>query len=115
MSRTTGLLVAKPHGEDIEEWSVIKPDPSEPDWPWFVATCHGSPDEGSAQGNAEFIAEAFNVADETGLTPRQLAEQRVELLVALQWMLRYPSGPERHQVETHARAVFEKCKARGQS
>lgn len=29
--------------------------------------------------NAALIAEAFNVAHETGLTPRQLVEQRVEL------------------------------------
>lgn len=29
------------------------------------------------------IAEAFNVHTETGLTPRQLAEQRAELLAAL--------------------------------
>lgn len=37
--------------------------------------------EGNA--NAELIAEAFNVATETGLTPRQLAEQRKELLGVL--------------------------------
>lgn len=30
-----------------------------------------------------FIADAFNVHTETGLTPRQLAEQRAELLEAL--------------------------------
>lgn len=32
-----------------------------------------------AQANAYLIAEAFNVAEETGLTPRQLADQRREL------------------------------------
>ena len=34
------------------------------------------------EANAVLIAEAFNVADETGLTPRQLADQRAELLTA---------------------------------
>lgn len=33
--------------------------------------------------NAEFIAEAFTIAHETGLTPRQLVEQHAELLAAL--------------------------------
>ena len=32
------------------------------------------------EADARLIAEAFNVAHETGLTPRQLAEQRAELL-----------------------------------
>jgi len=36
-----------------------------------------------AQANARLIAEAGTVAHETGLTPRQLAEQRDELLAAL--------------------------------
>lgn len=35
------------------------------------------------EANATFIAESFTVAHETGLTPRQLAEQRDELLTAL--------------------------------
>lgn len=39
------------------------------------------------EANAELIAEAFSVATETGLTPRQLAEQRAELLEALQELL----------------------------
>ena len=34
-------------------------------------------------GNAELIAESFNVANESGFTPRQLLEQRNELLDAL--------------------------------
>lgn len=33
--------------------------------------------------NAHFIAEAFNVLHETGMTPRQLVEQRDDLLAAL--------------------------------
>lgn len=34
----------------------------------------------NVNANADLICEAFNVATETGLTPRQLAEQRAELL-----------------------------------
>lgn len=36
-----------------------------------------------AKKNADLIAEAFNVRDLTGLTPRQLVEQRGRLLAAL--------------------------------
>lgn len=39
--------------------------------------------------NALFIAEAFNVATETGRTPRQLAEERAELLAACKAALDY--------------------------
>src|SRR5690606_14906425 len=38
--------------------------------------------------NAHLIAEAFNVHHETGLTPRQLAEQRAEMIAALERLLR---------------------------
>lgn len=41
-----------------------------------LGDCH----EEEEQANARLIAEAFNVAHETGLTPRQLADQRAELL-----------------------------------
>ena len=34
------------------------------------------------EANANLIAEAFNVTNDTGFTPRQLAEQRAELLEA---------------------------------
>lgn len=36
-----------------------------------------------SEANARLIAEAGTVASETGLTPRQLAEQRQELITAL--------------------------------
>lgn len=36
-----------------------------------------------SEADAKFIAESFNVYHETGLTPRQLADQRAELLEAL--------------------------------
>lgn len=37
-----------------------------------------------AKRDAELIAEAFNVREETGLTPRQLVEQRAKMIVALE-------------------------------
>lgn len=43
------------------------------------------------EANAEFIAEAFTVAHETGLTPRQLAEQRRDLLEALHDLITRPT------------------------
>jgi hypothetical protein len=53
---------------------------------WCVADCNeGPPDERAA--NARLIAEAGTVTTETGLTPRQLAEQRAELLAALESVL----------------------------
>jgi hypothetical protein len=51
-----------------------------------VAEAFGRAADGSllpAEANAELIAEAFTVAHETGLTPRQLAERCKELEAAL--------------------------------
>jgi len=48
----------------------------------IICEIPGSPANESVMADAELIAEAFNVATETGLTPRQLAEQRAELLAA---------------------------------
>lgn len=48
---------------------------------WFgtiAGATFENPDQ--CKANAELTAEAFNVHTETGLTPRQLAEQRDELL-----------------------------------
>lgn len=42
-----------------------------------------------AESNAALIAEAGTVYQETGLTPRQLAEQRDELLKALKYARRF--------------------------
>lgn len=47
----------------------------------YAHSSDGSMEVGEA--NAELIAEAFNTLHETGLTPRQLAESRAELLEAL--------------------------------
>ena len=45
-----------------------------------VDLCHS----GENKANADLIAEAFNVANETGYTPSQLADQKAELLEALE-------------------------------
>lgn len=63
-------------GQLVDADTVCSVDDGNP-----VADCgflFRSVDERNA--NAALIAEAFNVAHETGLTPRQLAEQRAELL-----------------------------------
>lgn len=44
------------------------------------------------KANARLIAEAGTVLHETGLTPRQLAEQRAELLEALEQLLYMKDG-----------------------
>lgn len=41
----------------------------------------------NAEANAALWAEATNVATETGLSPRELAEQRAELLAALEGVM----------------------------
>ena len=46
-----------------------------------VATCHSI--DGSVKANAELIADAFNTANKTGLTPSELLEQRDNLIEAL--------------------------------
>lgn len=74
--------------------------------------------------NAEFVAEAGTVANETGLMPRQLAEQRNELREALEELMAhiqmwqpdepsYSDGAEACIPWTMARAAI--AKARGDS
>jgi len=46
--------------------------------------CYATKYDGDAQANAELIAEAFNVTNESGYTPAELLAQRNELLDALQ-------------------------------
>lgn len=73
--------------------------------------------EQDAEADAHFIADAFNVHDKTGLTPRQLAEQRAGLLEALEAARKYvvvsdhpTSGADLKKVEAAiARAKGEKA------
>lgn len=100
-----------------ENSSVIGPDNQ------IVSCCiRGSVDRGDEEedyATARLIAEAGTVATETGLTPRQLAEQRAELLEALQnavgpLELYHAYGwPDRSGVIARARAAI--TKARGES
>ncbi len=73
-------------------------------------------DRSEKESKAELIAEAFNVATETGLTPRQLAEQRNELLEALEsicfrWDTKNTEKLE--QAIEDARAAIIKAKGQG--
>ena len=54
----------------------------------------GIKDNEVCKSNANLVFEAFNVANETGFTPRQLLEQRNELLeFAIEMVKRYPNSP----------------------
>ena len=60
----------------------------EPETPFELPICHVLPKaNGSKELNAELIIEAFNVANETGKTPRQLADENAKLLEALKNLL----------------------------
>jgi hypothetical protein len=72
------------------EWNELatigKPDNG--DWQYAIQIARILPIEprvsrNEREANARLIAEAGTVATETGLTPRQLADQRAELLEAL--------------------------------
>lgn len=58
------------------------------------------------EANAKLIAEAGTVANETGKTPKQLAEENHEMLKALQEFLRvtHGRGVVGHQVLAHSLA-----------
>ena len=91
----------------------------------FVCDCYV--DEGEIliperKANAAFIAEAFNVAHETGMTPKQLVErveeqcslavqmrrERDELLAALKALLKHPYHSYDSAVYTNARDAIAK-------
>ena len=46
----------------------------------------------NAEANASLWAEATNIATETGLSPRELADQNAELLAALEGLLHAATG-----------------------
>ena len=48
------------------------------------------------EANSQLLLEAGTVANETGLSPRQLADQRAELLAALKCMLSLADDAERY-------------------
>lgn len=70
----------------------------------FVACKHQD-----MQANAALIAEAGTVHHETGLTPRQLVEQRDALAEALDWLMasrNVPGTEARIEAEQKARAAL---------
>ena len=72
------------------------------------------PVQGEAEENASLIAEAGTVANETGLTPRQLADQRAELLAALQKIIAADDAQRLSQREIEAgRAAVAKATGEG--
>lgn len=74
--------------------------------------------DSEAQAHADhcLIAEAGTVYHETGLTPRQLADQRAELLAALErtlsWLTSYPGSGAMGKTGPYeqARAAIARCK-----
>jgi hypothetical protein len=79
-------------GQTPGPWFACKPEGS--NGYWYVGTHRAERDDvcvlytqDNIEANARLIAEAGTVATETGLTPRQLADQRKELLEALQLVL----------------------------
>lgn len=56
--------------------------------------------EARQRANARLIAEAGTVAHETGLTPRQLAEQRAELLEVVKKFIAWSEAEEDHKGTT---------------
>lgn len=60
------------------------------------------------EDDAFFVVEAFNVTHETGRTPRQLADERAELIAALRAILNAPgegyttmSDPDSFETQCH--------------
>lgn len=89
-----------------------------PGWHHAIEVYAHAADEGMAIGeaNAALVAEAFNTHESTGLTPRQLAEQRAELLGALRRIANHngnPATPVANSVKKSAiaRAAIEKANA----
>ena len=65
-----------------------------------------------AECDANLIAEAFNVANETGLPPRELADQRAELLATLILLAAHDFSPGDKLYDgicRRARALIAKC------
>ncbi len=79
--RTPGPWTIEEYGDDDAPSLVIHKDSQTRIC--FMATPGSHGDPAKIEANARLIAEAGTVAHETGLTPRQLAEQRAELLAVL--------------------------------
>ncbi len=98
---------------------LICDDPANPNeafvtCPAGYAVFHGS--RFGREERARWFAEAGNVFNETGLTPRQLAEQRDELLKALKKLsqdeYRDDDDPVLQQTRDKVRAIIAKVEAK---
>jgi len=80
-----------------------------------VAFLHGAgPDETiEARNNAALLGESLTVRNELGLTPRQLAEQRAELLEALKAI--HVQAADAQLRATYQRIALEEISQRAQS
>ena len=76
-----------------------------------MAVCYRG--DGDHIQRAKLIAEAFNVCHETGLTPRQLADQRAELLGLLQELIDI-EGPQPGTAEWASKVRAAIAKATGE-
>lgn len=68
--------------------------------------------KGKQETNAKLISEAFNVANETGFSPRELAEQKAELLdIINSFVISDNDNIEFHNInQTALDSVHEKLK-----
>lgn len=60
-----------------------------------------------AKANAELIAEAFNVSNETGKTPRMLADENLKLIQALEGVLNNINGNGDIILRKHGKVIEE--------
>ena len=71
-------------------------------------------DPNEIEANAELISEAGTVYHETGLTPRELKEQRDELLKALGWSIKFARDlryPEQKEKKAEIENLIAKAKS----
>jgi hypothetical protein len=78
---------------------------------WHIADCAtGFLPLAETLANAALVAEAFNVHTETGRTPRQLADERDELLAALKSLASFTDGNIcRHETTHRGGIIWEIC------
>ena len=94
---TSGPLVAIKCDNGIE-WDVVKPEPGLEAAPWFVATCHDGPADGSAEANARLFAAAPMLL---------LAAQQAIATLAASRRLIAKHVPDHHWLPEHDKRIAE--------
>ncbi|OWK35209.1 hypothetical protein [Fimbriiglobus ruber] len=84
MKATAGPWEIKKSAIEIEQSDYVIISKGGREGNYYIAAVSSQNGEGKTEANAHLIAEAGTIATDTGLTPRQLAEQREELLEALE-------------------------------